>query len=36
MKILVVEDERKVSRFIERALQEQTYTTVAVGSRAAA
>jgi two-component system copper resistance phosphate regulon response regulator CusR len=26
MKILIVEDERRVGRFIERALQEQTYT----------
>jgi len=35
MKILVVEDEQKVARFIERALTEQAYT-VRVVSRAAA
>ena len=36
MKILVVEDERKMSRFIERALSEQAYTVRVVGTCAAA
>ena len=35
MKILIVEDERRVARFIERALQEQAYT-VRVADRCAA
>ena len=36
MKILIVEDERRVGRFVERALQEQAYTVRLVGSCAAA
>ena len=36
MKILIVEDERRVGRFIERALQEQAYTARLVGNCAAA
>jgi len=36
MKILIVEDERKVSRFIERALTEQAYTARVAGTCAAA
>ena len=36
MKILIVEDERKVGRFVERALTEQAYTTTVVSSCAAA
>lgn len=36
MKILIVEDEKKVSRFIERALNEQAYTTTISASCAAA
>lgn len=36
MKILIVEDERKVSRFVERALSEQAYTVGVAGSCAAA
>jgi DNA-binding response OmpR family regulator len=36
MKILIVEDERKVSRFVERALGEQAYTTHVAESCAAA
>ena len=36
MKVLIVEDERKVSRFVERALNEQAYTTRVVTSCAAA
>jgi len=36
MKILIVEDEKKVSRFVERALNEQAYTTHVAGSCAAA
>lgn len=36
MKILVVEDERKMSRFIERALSEQAYTVRVVETCAAA
>ncbi|HEY1107020.1 MAG TPA: response regulator transcription factor [Opitutaceae bacterium] len=36
MKILIVEDERKVGRFIERALTEQAYTIAVAGSCAAA
>jgi DNA-binding response OmpR family regulator len=36
MKILIVEDERRVGRFIERALQEQSYTVRLVASCAAA
>lgn len=36
MKILVVEDERRVGRFVERALQEQSYTVRAVTTCAAA
>lgn len=36
MKILIVEDERKVSRFVERALNEQAYTTGVCGSAAEA
>jgi DNA-binding response OmpR family regulator len=36
MKILIVEDERKVSRFVERALGEQAYTTQVAASCAAA
>lgn len=32
MKILIVEDERRVGRFIERALQEQAYTARLVGN----
>ena len=35
-KILIVEDEKKVSRFVERALNEQAYTTHVAGSCAAA
>ena len=36
MKILIVEDERKVGQFIERALSEQSYTVQLVRSCAAA
>jgi DNA-binding response OmpR family regulator len=36
MKILIVEDERKVGRFIERALSEQSYTALLVRSCAEA
>ena len=36
MKILVVEDERKVSRFVSQALQEQAYTVRVVAAAAAA
>ena len=36
MKILIVEDERKVGRFIERALQEQAYTVRLVETCASA
>ena len=36
MKILIVEDERRVARFIERALQEQAYTVQVAGTCAAA
>lgn len=36
MKILIVEDESRVGRFIERALQEQAYTAVVVETCAAA
>lgn len=36
MKILIVEDERKVGRFVERALTEQAYTTAVASSCAAA
>ncbi|HEY1108389.1 MAG TPA: response regulator transcription factor [Opitutaceae bacterium] len=36
MKILIVEDERKVGRFVERALAEQAYTTSVANSCAAA
>ncbi|MFA6961181.1 MAG: response regulator transcription factor [Opitutaceae bacterium] len=36
MKILIVEDERKVAQFVERALAEQSYTTRVVGTCAAA
>jgi two-component system copper resistance phosphate regulon response regulator CusR len=36
MKILIVEDERKVSGFIERALREQAYTVGLAGTCAAA
>jgi len=36
MKVLVVEDERKVGQFIERALAEQSHTAKLVGSCAAA
>lgn len=36
MKILVVEDERKVSRFVAQALQEQAYTVRVVATAAAA
>jgi two-component system copper resistance phosphate regulon response regulator CusR len=36
MKILIVEDERRVAEFIERALTEQAYTTVRAGTCAAA
>lgn len=36
MKILIVEDERKVSRFVERALHEQAYLTHVAASCAAA
>jgi len=36
MKILIVEDERKVAQFVERALAEQSYTPVVAGSCAAA
>ncbi len=36
MKILIVEDERKVGRFVERALTEQAYTTSVANSCAAA
>jgi DNA-binding response OmpR family regulator len=36
MKILVVEDERRVGRFVERALQEQAYTVRLVETCAAA
>jgi two-component system copper resistance phosphate regulon response regulator CusR len=36
MKILIVEDERRVGRFIERALQEQSYTARLVETCASA
>ena len=36
MKILIVEDERKVGQFIEKALSEQNYTALLVGSCRAA
>ena len=36
MKILIVEDERKVGQFVTKALQEQSYTTNLVGTLAAA
>jgi DNA-binding response OmpR family regulator len=36
MKILIVEDERKVGQFVEKALGEQAYTTRLVGTCAAA
>lgn len=36
MKILIVEDERKVGQFVEKALSEQAYTTRLVASCAAA
>lgn len=36
MKILVVEDERKVGQFVENALREQAYTVKCVGTAAAA
>lgn len=36
MKILIVEDEKKVSRFVERALGEQAYTVRVAGSCAQA
>jgi len=36
MKVLIVEDERKVGQFIERALTEQSHTARVVGSCAAA
>ncbi len=36
MKILVVEDERKVGQFVAQALSEQSYTTKLVGTLAAA
>jgi DNA-binding response OmpR family regulator len=36
MKILIVEDERKVAQFVERALSEQSYTTRVAGSCAEA
>ena len=36
MKILIVEDERKVGQFVERALAEQSYTTCLVSTCAAA
>jgi len=36
MKILIVEDEDKVGRFVEKALAEQAYTVARVGSCAAA
>jgi len=36
MKVLIVEDERKVGQFIERALAEQSHTATLVGSCAAA
>ena len=36
MKILIVEDERKVAQFVERALVEQSYTTRVAGSCAEA
>jgi DNA-binding response OmpR family regulator len=36
MKVLIVEDERKVGQFIERALTEQSHTARLVGSCAAA
>lgn len=36
MKILIVEDERRVARFIERALHECAYTVAVAGSCAAA
>lgn len=36
MKVLIVEDERKVGQFIEQALAEQSHTAVLVGSCAAA
>jgi len=36
MKILVVEDERKVSRFVAQALQEQAYTVCVVATAAEA
>lgn len=36
MKILIVEDERKVAQFVERALAEQSYTPKVVASCAAA
>lgn len=36
MKILIVEDQRRVGRFVERALTEQSYASVLAGSCAAA
>ena len=36
MKILIVEDEEKVGRFVERALTEQAYTVRRVATAAAA
>ena len=36
MKVLVVEDERKVGQFVTQALKEQSYTTKLVGTLAAA
>ena len=36
MKILIVEDERKVAQFVERALTEQSYTVQVAGTCAAA
>ena len=36
MKILIVEDERRMAAFVEKALAEQSYTTRLVGSCAAA
>ena len=36
MKILIVEDERRVGQFIEKALSEQNYTALLVGSCAGA
>lgn len=36
MKVLIVEDERKVARFIERAMVEQSYTARVVGTGAEA